>query len=158
MDGRSERSTRTHYRASTSRARAELPGAEVQPAVEDVPSGRTYAGAADGVPGPGSTFTILASSAAGTQRVDAGVPLVRAQLTSSATRPAGRTALGVEEAVSGRGPPGAELATATYRLPLDLRVEVHVPADRLSLAYRRALLDDLRPASIDAAPVEMAPS
>lgn len=28
-----------------------------------------------------------------------------------------------------------------HRLPLDLRREVHVPADRLSLAYRRLLLD-----------------
>jgi phenylpropionate dioxygenase-like ring-hydroxylating dioxygenase large terminal subunit len=28
-----------------------------------------------------------------------------------------------------------------HRLPLDLRQEVHVPADRLSLAYRRLLLD-----------------
>jgi hypothetical protein len=27
------------------------------------------------------------------------------------------------------------------RLPLDLRIEVHAPADRLSLAYRRLLLD-----------------
>lgn len=28
-----------------------------------------------------------------------------------------------------------------YRLPLDLRTEVHVPADKLSLAYRRLLAD-----------------
>ena len=34
-----------------------------------------------------------------------------------------------------------------YRLPLDLRTEVHVSADKMSLAYRR-LLDDLTKASL----------
>ncbi len=45
-----------------------------------------------------------------------------------------------------------------HRLPLDLRHEVHVPADRLSLAYRRLLLDLVEHARTSAGPPIADPS
>jgi vanillate O-demethylase monooxygenase subunit len=106
-------------------------------------------------PGLGSTFTILASSQPerhGSTRVYRW--FARNDIVGDETRWA--ECLKVEEAVM------AEDLSALnryrdYRLPLDLRVEVHVPADRLSLAYRR-LLDDLVQASVDAVPEQAAPS
>jgi phenylpropionate dioxygenase-like ring-hydroxylating dioxygenase large terminal subunit len=103
-------------------------------------------------PDLGSTFTILASSQperSGSTRVYRW--FARNDIVGDETRWA--ECLKVEEAVM------AEDLSALnryrdYRLPLDLRTEVHVPADRLSLAYRR-LLDDLTHAGGAAAPAEM---
>lgn len=104
-------------------------------------------------PNLGSTFTILASSQperSGSTRVYRW--FARNDIVGDETR--WEECLKVEEAVLAE-----DLAALNryrdYRLPLDLRTEVHVPADKLSLAYRR-LLEDLTQAYL--APDAAAPT
>jgi vanillate O-demethylase monooxygenase subunit len=102
-------------------------------------------------PGLGSTFTILASSQperSGSTRVYRW--FARNDIVGDETRWA--DCLKVEAAILAEDLSALD-RFRDYRLPLDLRAEVHVPADKLSLAYRR-LLADLAHAGLNGVPAE----